>query len=172
MRAIATIAFGFAVLASTECRSETALWKAFAAKTNVMRWVGRESLVLNPYKYKDRVVAFQAWYVGSISETAIFSDRSGNLNQTLSVQSMSSKSLKKGDAVVIAVQVSGPDTGHQSENLALVELYHCRKMACSEFANFNNSGELMLTERPKPLRLMIQGGGSAGKQIVGEKRED
>jgi hypothetical protein len=55
---------------------------------------------------------------------------------------------------------------------AMVELYHCSKMACSEFANFNNSGELMLTERPKPLRLMIQGGGSAGKQIVGEKRED
>jgi hypothetical protein len=39
------------------------------------------------------------------------------------------------------------------------------KWLVQSFANFNNFGELMLTERPKPLRPMIQGGGSAGTQI-------
>ena len=167
MRAIATIAFGFAVFASTECQSETVPWRAFAAKNKVMRWVGREFLVVNPYKYRDKVIAFQAWFVGSISETAIFSDRSGDLNQALSVQNVSSRSLKRGQPVVVAVQVSGPD---QSENLSLVEIYRCSKALCSEFAKFNNSGELVISE--EPVRLLIQRMGEQTVGAVGSKEGD
>jgi hypothetical protein len=94
MRAIVIIAFGFAIFVSTECQSQTAPWMAFTAKNKVMRWVGREYLVANPYKYKDKVIAFQAWFVGSIADTAIFSDRSADLDQALSVQMMSSDLLK------------------------------------------------------------------------------
>jgi|SRR5882724_4403366 len=155
MRVIAAIAFGLAIFASGECQSETELWSAFALKNKVIRWVGREFLAANPYKYKDKVIAFQAWYVGSISETAIFSDRSGNLNQALSVEKMSSQSLKRGDPVVLAVQVSGPNAKHESENLSLVKIYRCRTEACSDFAKFNNSGELVTTGAA-PVRLLIQ----------------
>jgi hypothetical protein len=168
MRAIAIIAFGFAIFASTECQSETAPWKAFASKNKVMRWVGREFLFANPYKYKDKVIAFQAWFVGSISEMAIFSDRFGNLNQALSVQNISFKSLERGDAVVVAVQMSGPDTQHESENLSLVEIYRCRKEACSEFAKFNNSGELLLSEPPS-VHLLVQRTGQQSIGAVGRK---
>jgi hypothetical protein len=162
MRAIAVIAFGFAMIASAQCQSEP--WRAFASKNKVMRWVGRESLVANPYKYRDRVIAFQAWFVGSISETGIFSDRYGNLNQALSVQNISSKSLKRGEPVVVAVQVSGPEGKDDSENLSLVEMYRCRTEACSEFAKFNNSGGLMITDAP--VRLMIK---RTGEQAVERK---
>jgi hypothetical protein len=155
MRAIALIAFGFVVIASAQCQSEPVPWRAFASKNKVMRWVGREFLVANPYKYQDRVIAFQAWFVGSIADTAIFSDRSGNLNQAVSVQNISAKSLKRGEPVVVAVQVLGPDGKDESENLSLVELYRCRTEACSEFAKFSNSGELIITDVP-PVRLLIQ----------------
>jgi hypothetical protein len=166
MRAIATIAFGIAVCASTECQSGTPSWRAFAAEHKVMRWVGREFLVVNPYKYTDKIIAFQAWFVGSISETAIFSDRSGDLNQALSVQNVSSRSLKRGDPVVVAVRVSGPD---KSENLSMVEIYRCSKPACSEFAKFNISGELVISEEPVHLLNKRMGDQNAG---AGGRKED
>jgi hypothetical protein len=162
MRAIRIVAVGFAVVASATCHSETAsnLWKAFATKNKVIRWVGRESLVANPYKYADKAVAFQAWFVGSLSESeAIFSDRSGALYQSLSVRNVPSASLKKGDAVVVAVRVLGPNQPPDDmTNLALVGIYRCanREMACADFAKFNNSGELLLPAR-KPLNILIQG---------------
>jgi hypothetical protein len=169
MRAITLVALCFAMFASTKCQSETAPWRAFAAKNKVMRWVGRESLVANPYKYKDQVIAFQAWFVGSISETAIFSDRSKNLNQAISVHNMLPKSLKKGEPVVVAVQVAGPDPSQEFENLSLVEIYHCRKEACSEFAKFNDSGGLMIVDAP--VRPLVQ---RASEQAAGamESQED
>jgi hypothetical protein len=155
MRAIAIIAFGFAIFASTECHSEKAPWIAFAAKNKVMRWVGREFLVANPFKYKDRVIAFQAWFVGSIGDTAIFSDHSANLNQALSVQMMFSKLLKKGDPVVVAVQVLGPDKDHREDNLTLVDIYRCSKTECADFAKFNDSGEKVIADTP-PVRALAQ----------------
>jgi hypothetical protein len=155
MRAIVIIAFGFAIFVSTECRSQLAPWIPFAAKNKVMRWVGREFLVANPYKYKDKVVAFQAWFVGSVADTAIFSDRFANLNQALSVQMMSSKLLKRGDPVVVAVQVLGPDTYHRGDNLSLVEIYRCSKTACKDFGRFNDSGELVIADAP-PVRALVQ----------------
>jgi len=167
MRAIAVAAFGFAIFASTACQSETAPWRAFSAKNKVMRWVGRESLVANPYKYKGNVIAFQAWFVGSVSDTAIFSDRFGALDQALSVQTMSGRSFRKGEPVVVAVQVLGPDSGQEFENLSLVEVYRCKTVACSEFAKFNSSGELMIVDAPA--RQMVQQAseqapGAAGSQ--------
>jgi hypothetical protein len=155
MRAIAIIAFGFAIFASTECQSETAPWRAFAAKNKVVRWVGREFLVANPYKYKDRVIAFQAWFFGAIADTAIFSDRSANLNQALSVQMMSSKLLKRGDPVVVAVQVLGPDIDHPEDNLTLVDIYRCSNTECADFAKFNDSGALVIAGAP-PGRAIVQ----------------
>jgi hypothetical protein len=171
MRAIAIIAFGFAIFASTECRSETAPWRAFSAKNKVMRWVGREFLVANPYKYKDKVIAFQAWFVGSVADTAIFSDRSANLNQALSVQKISSKLLKRGDPVVVAVQVLGPDNGHGEDYLALVDIYHCGKTACADFAKFNDSGELVIADAP-PARALVQRTGEQTLGTVGRKEGD
>jgi hypothetical protein len=155
MRAIAIIAVGFAIFVSTDCQSQTAPWIAFVAKNKVMRWVGREYLVANPYKYKDKVIAFQAWFVGSVADTAIFSDRFANLSQALSVQMMSSKLLKRGDPVVVAVQVLGPDTYHRGDNLTLVEIYRCSKTACEDFAKFNDSGELVIADAP-PVRTLVQ----------------
>jgi hypothetical protein len=168
MRAIAIIAFGFAIFASTECNSETAPWRAFSAKNKVMRWVGREFLVANPYKYKDKVIAFQAWFVGSVADTAIFSDRSASLDQALSVQMMSSKLLKRGDPVVVVVQVLGPDNDHREDNLALVEIYRCSKTACVDFAKFNDTGELVIADAP-PVRALVQRAGEQTLGTVGHK---
>ena len=165
MRAIAIIAFGFAIFASTECHSETAPWSAFAAKNKIIRWVGREFLVANPYVYKDRVVAFQAWFVGAVADTAIFSDRSASLNQALSVRMMSSKLLKRGDPVVVAVQVLGPGNDHREDNLALVDIFRCSKTACADFAKFNDFGELVKADAPAAPALVQRTVGTQGRQL-------
>jgi hypothetical protein len=165
MRAIAMIAFGFAIFASTECHSEMAPWSAFAAKNKIIRWVGREFLVANPYAYKDRVIAFQAWFVGAVGDTAIFSDRTASLNQALSVQMMSSKLLKRGDPVVVAVQVLGPGNTHREDNLTLVEIFRCSKTACADFAKFNDSGELVIAGAPAAPALVQRAGGTQARQL-------
>jgi hypothetical protein len=170
MRAIAAIAFAIGILASSRCQCEPAasVWKAFAAKNKVMRWVGREFLVGNPYKYADKVIAFQAWFVGSTDTEAIFSDRFGGLDQAIAASYDTLRPLKRGDAVVVAVHVSGASAGPET-NLTLVDVYLCtnRKAACADFAKFNTSGELLIPERRLPLPLVTERDGALDEQNNG-----
>ena len=151
MRAIAIIAFGFAMFASSVSNSELVPWRVFAAKNKVVRWVGREVLASNPYKYRDHVIAFQAWFVGSIADTAIVANEFADLNQALSIRMMSSNLPQKGDPVVVAVRVWGPDSEHAEDNLSLVDIYRCSKTDCAEFGQFDGFGALMLADvQPRP----------------------
>jgi len=150
MRAIVIIAFGFAIFASSVSNSETALWRVFAAKNKIVRWVGRQVLVTNPYKYRDNVIAFQAWFVGSIADTAIFADDFASLNQALSVRMISSKLPKNGDPVVVAVRVLGPDSEHAEDNLLLVDIYRCVEDVCAEFGKFDRLG-MIADVQPRPV---------------------
>jgi hypothetical protein len=64
----------------------------------------------------------------------------------------------------------GPDNGRE-DYLALVDIYHCSKTACADFAKFNDSGELMIADAP-PVRALVQRAGEQTLGTVGRKEGD